>query len=171
MDSRAAIISALAYHCDIEMSKASEVLEAIERGLVPFESVETPLEVMAPCPFCGDVPDRDDPDFCYPVGRTSLYAAHCCRTGTGCGASILGDNAGDAIKAWNTRPSSKVAISREWLDKQLQKAEQDLESQEIVYKLGKEGHEPNEEFLKHYVDEWIPEAKAEIAYIKAVLEK
>lgn len=67
-----------------------------------------------PCPFCGDTPKLEDPDFVYPATRPEynndkgeffypLWQATCCREGTGCGAIMLGDSKEDAIKRWNTR--------------------------------------------------------------------
>ena len=59
---------------------------------------------LKPCPFCGDTPSVDDPDFVYPQNHEkTLWAAHCCRDGTGCGASVLGWTRDDAINIWNTR--------------------------------------------------------------------
>jgi len=67
-----------------------------------------------PCPFCGSVPDIEDPDCIYPIGRAAyndktnlfeykVYNFVCYEAGGGCGASILGDSREDCIKKWNTR--------------------------------------------------------------------
>ena len=66
------------------------------------------------CPFCGFKPDRNDADCIYPASRPEydpildklvypVYQLVCYETGGGCGAHILGDDADDCIKKWNTR--------------------------------------------------------------------
>ena len=61
-----------------------------------------------PCPFCGQVPDADDEDFCYQINATykdkqRIYRAGCIESAGGCGAEVLGDSYDDAIQRWNTR--------------------------------------------------------------------
>lgn len=79
------------------------------------------------CPFCGHVPDMDDPDTVYPNGimwkkRSSgiityhstkekldgehgqCYTFHCVKTAGGCGAEVMGNSAEEAIAKWNRRP-------------------------------------------------------------------
>ena len=55
------------------------------------------------CPFCGFQPDIEDADFCYPVGKTTLWQAGCPEPAGGCGARVLGNTKELAIEAWNTR--------------------------------------------------------------------
>ena len=63
-----------------------------------------PKQDLLKCPFCGFRPDRSDIDCVYPVDRErTVYNVVCYETGGGCGASVLGSNADDAIKKWNTR--------------------------------------------------------------------
>lgn len=64
-----------------------------------------------PCPFCGQVPDPNDEDFCYPINITrknqpAIYRAGCIEAAGGCGAEILGDSVDHAITRWNTRYGS-----------------------------------------------------------------
>ena len=73
--------------------------------------------MLKPCPFCGDIPDINDPDVLYPVGGEinmefdpitreviyTLYQLHCNKGGVGCGASMLGDTKEDCINRWNNR--------------------------------------------------------------------
>ena len=62
-----------------------------------------------PCPFCGDRPNYEDSDFCYPSNREgTLWSAHCCAGGCGCGASMLGQTKQEAIDNWNNRPGEFV---------------------------------------------------------------
>lgn len=64
-------------------------------------------EQLKPCPFCGKTPDVNDPDFCYPVGRTSIYQAVCFPAYGGCEATVYGATKEAAIKAWNTRAQAQ----------------------------------------------------------------
>lgn len=69
------------------------------------------------CPFCGDMPDINDPDVLHAVGGDlnmwydeennkiiyTLWQLSCNRNGCGCGAAVLGDSREDCIRIWNTR--------------------------------------------------------------------
>lgn len=56
------------------------------------------------CPFCGFKLDPDADDCIYPVNREkTLYNVVCYETGGGCGASVLGWTAEEAICRWNKR--------------------------------------------------------------------
>ena len=88
---------------------------------------------LKPCPFCGKIPDIDDPDTLYPSGimwvdviddgrtyfsRTHATSAlaveklghvwdiHCVTTSLGCGAEISGDSVAEVIEKWNRREPS-----------------------------------------------------------------
>lgn len=57
-----------------------------------------------PCPFCGFLPDINDPDCIYPATRDkTVWQLVCYATGGGCDASILGDSAEECIEKWNRR--------------------------------------------------------------------
>lgn len=61
-------------------------------------------EQIKPCPFCGQIPDVTDPDFCYPLNQKhKVWQAGCIESAGGCGAFILGSSAEEAINKWNTR--------------------------------------------------------------------
>ena len=56
------------------------------------------------CPFCGQVIDETDRDFCYPSDREyTSWIAGCMESAGGCGAEVLGESKEDAIKKWNNR--------------------------------------------------------------------
>lgn len=60
------------------------------------------------CPFCGYVPDRDDPDCVHPVTRPDkdgrqVWRAGCLAIAGGCDAEVLGWSAEEAIANWNKR--------------------------------------------------------------------
>lgn len=56
----------------------------------------------APCPRCGQEPEADDPDFCYPEDRTySSYNVGCWVHNLGCGFECSGATRDDAIAQWN----------------------------------------------------------------------
>ncbi len=60
-----------------------------------------------PCPFCGQVPDTSDGDFCYPIIRDNrFYRAGCIESHGGCGAEVIGESPERAIEKWNTRVSN-----------------------------------------------------------------
>jgi hypothetical protein len=66
------------------------------------------LVPLLPCPFCGQIPDRDDPDCVYPVTRpdtygNQVYRAGCVESAGGCGAEVTGWTKDEAIQRWNTR--------------------------------------------------------------------
>lgn len=65
------------------------------------------VEKILPCPFCGQIPDEEDEDFCYPITRADakvvIYRAGCVEAAGGCGAEVLGHSAEEAIQRWNTR--------------------------------------------------------------------
>ena len=57
-----------------------------------------------PCPFCGQIIDPTDADFCYPNNREkTAWRAGCIEVAGGCGAEIVGETAEEAIRLWNTR--------------------------------------------------------------------
>ncbi len=79
---------------------------------------------MLPCPFCGKVPDLDDPDTLYPNGtgwkyrfngftqyvsfrdvpkEQWCYSLHCVTTSGGCGAEMSGDSIQECLDKWITR--------------------------------------------------------------------
>ena len=83
-------------------------------------------DTIKPCPFCGELPDLNDPDTLYPSGiywrvdetlgmRTyhghkdrqqsdgQCWTMHCTKQGTGCGAEMHADSRQEAIENWNTR--------------------------------------------------------------------
>ena len=66
------------------------------------------MNELKPCPFCGYQPERNHPDFCYPVTHPDatgkqVFRAGCVECHGGCGAEVTGWTAEEAIKAWNTR--------------------------------------------------------------------
>jgi len=72
------------------------------------------ITILLPCPFCGFIPDREDPDCIYPAAKGqyntktdtiefTVWNINCYESGGGCGASILGDNPEDCITRWNKR--------------------------------------------------------------------
>lgn len=74
--------------------------------------------VLKSCPFCGFVPDRNEPDCIYPAARGEydplaqqivfpVWNLVCYETGGGCGAHILGDSVDECITKWNTRVEDK----------------------------------------------------------------
>lgn len=74
----------------------------------PYRANDFPYIEVLPCPFCGQVPDSTDHDFCYPINVTRkdqprIYRAGCIECAGGCGAEVLGDSVEDAIRRWNTR--------------------------------------------------------------------
>ena len=81
------------------------------------------MQRLKPCPFCGKVPDLEDPDTLYPNGtgwkvtkgfrhyvsfrdvqkEQWCYTLHCVTTSGGCGAEVSGDSAEEAISKWEKR--------------------------------------------------------------------
>ncbi|MFA5920087.1 MAG: hypothetical protein WC856_02200 [Methylococcaceae bacterium] len=62
------------------------------------------IEGVKPCPFCGQIIDETDGDFCYPMDRNKLiWRAGCIESAGGCGAEVFGESWEEAIKKWNTR--------------------------------------------------------------------
>jgi hypothetical protein len=66
------------------------------------------------CPFCGHLPDRDDPETIHPAVRPeydpitdklvyTIWQINCVGIHGGCDASILGDSPEDCIEKWNKR--------------------------------------------------------------------
>ena len=82
---------------------------------------------LKPCPFCGKVPDLDDPDTLYPIGvywypdgdygqtystqkfnhigvaGTPCYKLVCDILFGGCGAEMHGDSKQEVIEKWSRR--------------------------------------------------------------------
>ena len=61
---------------------------------------------LKPCPFCGHDLNQQDlwHETVYPVDRTkTIWAVNCAEEFSGCGASMLGSSAEDAINNWNKR--------------------------------------------------------------------
>lgn len=86
----------------------------------------TTIDVLLPCPFCGKVPDLEDPDTLYPsgivwrfdvnlgmvtyhrmadrqAGDNYCYVLHCSEQACGCGVELNGNSRDECIKKWNTR--------------------------------------------------------------------
>ena len=62
------------------------------------------IKGVKPCPFCGQIIDEEDVDFCYPYTfDRDVWRAGCIESAGGCGAEVLGHSAEDAINKWNTR--------------------------------------------------------------------
>jgi hypothetical protein len=56
------------------------------------------------CPFCGQVIDETDNDFCYPLDSwRASWRAGCIESAGGCGAEVLGESKEESINKWNTR--------------------------------------------------------------------
>lgn len=85
-------------------------------------------KINLPCPFCGMVPDLENPDTLYPIGigwkddeelglRTYhdssevppeqwCWTMHCPSPSGGCGAEISGDSEQEALDKWNRRSNT-----------------------------------------------------------------
>lgn len=81
------------------------------------------INLLEPCPFCGTIPDLDNPDTLYPSGvgwkhvdnhieycsalevppDQWCYSIHCVQTSGGCGAEMHGDSKQDTINRWSKR--------------------------------------------------------------------
>lgn len=64
-------------------------------------------KLLLPCPFCGHTFEHDDPrDTVYPAGRSvTFYQLVCQESAGGCGATVYGVDANDAVVRWNMRAS------------------------------------------------------------------
>ena len=61
---------------------------------------------LKPCPFCGHDLNQQDlwHETVYPTDRQkTIWSVNCAEETSGCGASILGSSAEDAINNWNKR--------------------------------------------------------------------
>lgn len=63
---------------------------------------------ISPCPFCGQTPDPEDGDFCYPITRPDqegrqVWRAGCIEVAGGCGDEVTGWSAEEAVAAWQRR--------------------------------------------------------------------
>ena len=91
-------------------------------------------EVLKSCPFCGHLPDIDDPDTVYPNGigwiiqedgyksyhphidtplNQYCYSVHCVIGAGGCGAEVSGDSRNECIEKWNTRSTPLCAVQEQ----------------------------------------------------------
>ena len=89
--------------------------------------------IARPCPFCGKAADLKNDDTLYPSGiwwrecdglrsyhghkdrcedDFQCWGMHCQETAGGCGASVSGDSATDALEKWNKRPDALQAMER-----------------------------------------------------------
>jgi hypothetical protein len=72
------------------------------------DNIKEELPPLLTCPFCGQVPDKDDLDCVYPVTRpdekgNQIFRAGCINSAGGCGAEVTGNSALEAVIRWNTR--------------------------------------------------------------------
>jgi len=59
-----------------------------------------------PCPFCGQLPDVNNLDFCYLLfseATLEIWRAGCIASAGGCGAEVTGQSAEEAIERWERR--------------------------------------------------------------------
>lgn len=90
------------------------------------------MSIPKPCPFCGHLPDLNDPDTLYPNGtgwkvranglrsyhnyrevpkEQWCYSFHCVTTSGGCGVEISADSAEEALAKWDQRVGMKKNIN------------------------------------------------------------
>lgn len=61
---------------------------------------------LMPCPFCGGIPQLDDPDFIYPSNQTrQFWDAHCTSR---CGGQMFGCSAQEVLQGWQRRPNRRT---------------------------------------------------------------
>lgn len=86
----------------------ADFAKVLHENLWDLYEVDTVERPVMPCPFCGQLPDHTNPDFCYPKTRPDatgrqVWRAGCIECHGGCGAGVSGWSAEEAVRAWNKR--------------------------------------------------------------------
>jgi len=91
-------------HADILGSGTSEV--SATEDVITAWNIRVYSTDTTRCPFCGFIPNPDDPDCVYPSyisDGSTIWGYHCYETGGGCSVSVPGKTIQEATDKWETR--------------------------------------------------------------------